>query len=106
MNLQERKNTITFVSPWRQKRDAETAHTLGSFVSPQNVHSDTSSGASTAHAFACTTHGSLMIFTVNPLLALMFVTLSFKRVRAALRVMEMDITGGYAETYGLQGDRK
>ena len=55
----------------------ERERTLGAFVSPLNVHSLTSGGLSTQVQLACSMNGSLIIFTTNCLVALIFAGVSF-----------------------------
>ena len=70
--------------------------TLGSFLNPLNDHSLTSVGLSMLHILACRIHGSLMILTVNPFVALMFRTVSLSP--DAVRKHEKDMTGGELDT--------
>ena len=67
--------------------------TLGSFVRPLTSHSSTSGGASIAHMLALLTQGSLMMFTVKPLVALMLCAVSFSEP-VGLAEQETDIIAG------------
>lgn len=68
------------------------ALTLGAFVSPLSSHSLTSGGALMHAALACSTQGSLIIFTVKPFPDLMLFVLSFACSGPLLIAME--IVGG------------
>ena len=73
--------------------------TLGSFVNPLKGHSLVSGGASTAQALACAIQGSLMTFTTNSFIVLMFLAVSFTGpVKVVFLVIEKEITGGNVET--------
>lgn len=69
--------------------------TLGSLVSPLKAHSLTPGGASMAQLLACAIQGSLMILTVKPLVALMFLAVSLS---LCVLVQAMDMTHGFDET--------
>ena len=49
------------------------------------------------HILACWIHGSLMILTVNPFVALMFRAVSLSP--DVVRIHEKDMTGGELDTY-------
>ena len=71
--------------------------TLVSFVRPLIGHSLTSSGASTEVEFAPSMKGSLIMFTVKLLVALMLDAVSF-RPRGPLLLQLIETTGGWWET--------
>ena len=60
-------------------------------------HSLTSSGASTEVVLAPSMKGSLMIFTVNPFVALILDAVSF-RPCGPLLLQLIEMTGGWCET--------
>lgn len=68
--------------------------TLFSFVRPLIGHSLTSSGASIEVEFAPSMKGSLMMFTVNPLVALILAAVSL-RPRGPLLLQLIETTGGW-----------
>jgi len=70
--------------------------TLFSFVKPLPIHSSTPTGASTEHQFAASTKGSLIMFTVNVLVALMLRHVSLGRVGEWENAMLM--RGGLCDT--------
>lgn len=81
---------ITYISEL-MCREYKMLLTLGSLVKPLSNHSFTSGGASTEQTFALSTHGSLMIPTVNSFVALILAAVSLD---VAPREMEMPIRGG------------
>ena len=69
--------------------------TEGALVKPLRSHSLTSAGASTLHAFALCTNGSLMRFTVKPFVARMLAAVSFNPLGVfVLCRTPMETTGG------------
>lgn len=84
---------------WRLTEVIQRGLTLGSGVRPARSHSSTSGGASTEVALAASTKGSLMMLTVNSLVASMFSRLSlgflFERENETLN------NGGLCATYGI-----
>lgn len=71
--------------------------TLGSIVKPATIHSSTSAGASNAVELAASMKCSLMILTVNSLVANMFSRVSLGRRGDKLK--ETLSNGGLCETY-------
>lgn len=69
--------------------------TLFSLVNPLAGHSPTPSGESIDVILALSIQGSLMMFTVKPLVALMLLVVSLSR---GLLLQDMDIVGGLAAT--------
>lgn len=59
-------------------------------------HSLTPRGASMEAAFACSTHGSLIMFTVNPFVALMLRLVSFSCCELVRQLNER--SGGFGAT--------
>ena len=70
--------------------------TLGSFLNPLIGHSLTLGGLLMQHILACCIHGSLMMLTVNPFVALMFRRVSLSP--DAVCILEKDMTGGEVDT--------
>jgi hypothetical protein len=70
--------------------------TLGDIVSPLRTHSLMSAGASDEAALAASTKGSLMMLTVNSLVAKMFSRVSFGRAGDNLK--DMLTSGGWCDT--------
>ena len=68
--------------------------TLGSLVKPVSGHSLTSLGVSMEETFAFSMNGSLMMFTVKPLVSLMFLKVSFSSGSTRLCAIDTDKTGG------------
>ena len=69
--------------------------TLGALVSPLKGHSLTSGGLSTQVLLACSTNGSLMMLTVNCLVALIFREVSlFVKPLLGWLLTETETTGG------------
>jgi hypothetical protein len=81
----------------RMRKLKNSKLTLGSFLNPLIDHSLTLGGLSMQHILACWIHGSLMILTVNPLVALMFRTVSLSP--DVVRIQEKDMTGGELDTW-------
>lgn len=77
-------------------RHAGAELTLGARVRPVIGHSLTPRGASMEAAFACSTHGSLMMFTVKPPVALMLRLVSFSCCELVMQLNEM--SGGFGAT--------
>lgn len=70
--------------------------TLGSFPNPLSGHSLTLRGVEMQHILAWWIHGSLMILTVNPFVALMFLTVSLSPDGVCM--LEKDMMGGELDT--------
>ena len=65
-------------------------------MSPLKGHSLTSGGLSIHVAFACSMNGSLMMFTTNSLVALIFLGVSFRPL--GMVVTESEMSGGLCVT--------
>ena len=72
--------------------------TLGAFVKPDIPHSPTSGGESIDVMLAFSMNGSLMRFTVNPFVFLMFAAVSLRPPSASCAT-EMEMSGGDCETW-------
>jgi hypothetical protein len=62
-------------------------------------HSLISGGASIPVAFAFIMNGSLMMFTTKPLVTLIFLAVSLTGFASEPRVTEIEMTGGFVETW-------
>ena len=72
--------------------------TLGAFVNPDIPHSPTLGGESIDVTFAFSMNGSLMRFTVNPFVLLMFAAVSLRPPSGSCAT-EMEMSGGECETW-------